>query len=58
MESVASYHNTIAEQLESSLRKTVKYRAKDNEKLKKQVFLYFEVEDCRDLMKFENQFKN
>jgi hypothetical protein len=36
-ESIATQHATISEQLETSLRKSVKYRAKDNEKQAKQV---------------------
>lgn len=37
VEAMALQHNTIAEQLETALRKTVKYRAKDNMTLKKTV---------------------
>jgi hypothetical protein len=38
IEGIASQHLTVSDQLELHLRKTVKYRAKDNDKLKKQHF--------------------
>jgi ABC-type transporter Mla subunit MlaD len=37
-ESIALSHQKLSDQIETSLRKTVKYRAKDNEKLKKERF--------------------
>ncbi len=56
IESIAFSHTKLSEQLDTNLRKMVKYRSKENQILKKQVSLM--IFKISALMKLENLLRN